>query len=392
MSFSLLSKFKYMKCIELLSPKKIVIGEGALGCFFEDFLKSGHKRLFILSIPVIRSIVEPYFAMLEKAGVAVKINEQVQAEPSFNGVEGILHEARTFGPDAVVGLGGGSVLDAAKFVAAQIDNDQTTEDLIGTGNLKKRTKPLVCLPTTAGTGSEVSPNAIFLDPADNEKKGIISPHLVPDAAYIDPSLMLGLPPEITVYTGIDAFVHCLEAYINRFAHPLIDGYALQGMKLIFENLHAAWSKGDDLKARAKVALGSLYGGMCLGPVNTAAAHALAYPLGSKYKIAHGLSNAVMLPYVLSYNKPAAIDRFALLAKNLGLSGCATNEEYASAVLVAIRNWLEAMHVPLKLSALGISETALDEMAASAMKVGRLLKNNVREIEMKDAKEIYKQAF
>ncbi len=215
---------------------------------------------------------------------------------------------------------------------------------------------------------------------------------MPDASYVDPLLTVGVPPAVTAFTGIDAFVHCLEAYLNRFAHPVVDTYALQGMKLIFENLKTAYQNGTDLNARAEVAMGSVYGGMCLGPVNTAAVHALAYPLGSKYKIAHGLSNAVMLPYVLEYNKPAAVERYATLAKHLGITGCSTSEEYADALIAEIQQWMESMNVPVKLSAIGIPESALDDIAESAMKVQRLLKNNVREIELKDAKEIYSQAF
>lgn len=360
--------------------------------FFDEFASSGYKRLFILSIPVIRTIIDPYLEKLEQAGVAVQLNEQIAAEPSFTEVEEILEEARVFEADAVAGIGGGSVLDAAKFVAAQIKNTQSTAEVIGIGNLKERTTHLVCLPTTAGTGSEVSPNAIFLDLSDNEKKGVISPFLMPDASYVDPVLTVGVPPAITAFTGIDAFVHCLEAYINRFAHPVVDTYALQGMKLIFDNLQAAYKDGADQEARANVAMGSVYGGMCLGPVNTAAVHALAYPLGSKYKIAHGLSNAVMLPYVLEYNKPAAVERFALLAKHLGITGYTTDDEAAGAVIEAIQQWMEAMNVPVKLSAIGIPESAIDDIAVSAMKVQRLLKNNVREISLDDAIEIYKRAY
>ncbi|WP_163712540.1 iron-containing alcohol dehydrogenase [Mangrovibacterium lignilyticum] len=381
-----------MDLIKLNTPSQLVIGDGSLSQFFEDFLKSGQQRLFVVSIPVIRQLLQPYYDKIEQAGIIICVNEQIAAEPSFAEVEEILAEARQFEADAVVGIGGGSVLDAAKFIAAQLRNTQTTTEIIGIGNLNGRSTYLACLPTTAGTGSEVSPNAIFLDTTDNEKKGVISPFLMPDAAYVDPLLTVGVPPAVTAFTGIDAFTHCLEAFINRFAHPVVDRFALDGMQLIFKNLKQAYDHGNDLEARAAVALGSVYGGMCLGPVNTAAVHALAYPLGSKYKIAHGLSNAVMLPYVLEYNMPAAVERFALLAKNLGITGCSTNEEYASAGIAAIQQWMESMDVPVKLSAIGIPESALNDIAKSAIKVQRLLKNNVRDIALKDAKEIYKRAF
>ena len=381
-----------MELIKLNTPSQLVIGDGSLAQFFEDFLKKGYQRLFVLSIPVVRPLLQTYFDQLDQAGISVKVNEQIAAEPSFAEVEGILDQARGFKADAVAGIGGGSVLDAAKFIAAQLENTQTTSEIIGIGNLKGRSTYLACLPTTAGTGSEVSPNAIFLDTTDNEKKGIISPFLMPDAAYIDPLLTVGVPPAVTAFTGIDAFTHCLEAFINRFAHPVIDRFALDGMQLIFKNLKKAYDQGDDLEARAAVALGSVYGGMCLGPVNTAAVHALAYPLGSKYKIAHGLSNAVMLPYVLEYNLSAATERFAIVAKTIGVEACSSDEEYAARGIEAIKNWIVDLNIPLKLSALEIPETALEDIANSALKVQRLLRNNVREISFDDALEIYRKAY
>ncbi|RKD90295.1 iron-containing alcohol dehydrogenase [Mangrovibacterium diazotrophicum] len=381
-----------MELIKLNTPSQLVIGDGSLAQFFEDFVKKGYQRLFVLSIPVVRPLLQAYFDQLGQAGILVQVNEQIAAEPSFAEVEGILAEAREFKTDAVAGIGGGSVLDAAKFIAAQLENTQTTSEIIGIGNLKGRSTYLACLPTTAGTGSEVSPNAIFLDTTDNEKKGVISPFLMPDAAYIDPLLTVGVPPAVTAFTGIDAFTHCLEAFINRFAHPVIDRFALDGMQLIFKNLKKAYDQGDDLEARAAVALGSVYGGMCLGPVNTAAVHALAYPLGSKYKIAHGLSNAVMLPYVLEYNLPAATERFAIIAKTIGVEACSSDEEYAAKGIEAIKNWIVDLNIPLKLSALEIPEAALEDIATSALKVQRLLRNNVREISFDDALEIYRKAY
>ncbi|MFV0375897.1 MAG: iron-containing alcohol dehydrogenase [Mangrovibacterium sp.] len=381
-----------MKLIQLNNPRQLVIGEGSLERFFNDFKSKSFRQLYILSIPAVRSLYQKYIDDLVDNGISVRVNEQITAEPSFIEVEAILAEACAFGADAVVGIGGGSVLDAAKFVAAQIGNDQTSAEVIGIGNLKGRNVWMACLPTTAGTGSEVSPNAIFLDTVDHEKKGVISPYLVPDAAYIDPLLTVGVPPTVTAFTGIDAFTHCLEAFINRFAHPLTDRLALDGMQLIFKNLKKAYDNGNDLEARAAVALGSVYGGMCLGPVNTAAVHALAYPLGSKYKVAHGLSNAVMLPYVLEFNLPAATERFALLAMNLGIEANGGNEELAAAAIVAVRNWIESMGISLRLSTLNIPENSLEEIAASALKVQRLLRNNVREVGFDDALAIYKKAY
>ncbi len=205
------------------------------------------------------------------------------------------------------------MLDVAKLVAAFIDSDQKAEDCFGTGFIKKKGLWLACLPTTAGTGSEVSPNAILLDERDKLKKGIVSPYLLADAAYVDPKLTMTVPAKVTADTGMDALTHCIEAYTNKFAHPAADIYALQGIKLIAANLLRAVKDGSDVEAREALALGSLYGGLVLGPVNTAAVHALSYPLGGEFHIPHGLSNAILLPSVMKFNRPANLSKYAEVA-------------------------------------------------------------------------------
>jgi len=378
--------------ITLRNPPVLAFGFGSLVRFFQDFKATGNKRLFIVTIPVFRQVLEPFLGELKGSGISVCVNDQIPGEPGFAVFEEILESARRYKADSVAGIGGGSVLDTAKLLAAQIRNTQETRSVIGNGLLGERKVYLACLPTTSGTGSEVSPNAIFLDETDNEKKGVISPWLVPDAAYIDPELTISLPPVITAYTGIDAFTHCLEACINRHPHPLTDGIALEGMRLIFQNLKRACENGHDREARAGVALGSVYGGMCLGPVNTAAIHALAYPLGSKFGMAHGLSIALMLPEVMAFNLPAATDRFAAVAKAIGLTGYGSDEAFAAAGIEAISGLVKSVGIPEKLSEVGIPVDALDEMAASALKVQRLLKNNVREVSFEDALSIYEKTY
>lgn len=381
-----------MKLVGLNIPSLLVIGSGSLAQFFDDIKKTSKKKLFIMSIDVVRPVIEKYLESLSGAGIEYVLNEQISAEPTFAEADDITEQARKFGADAVIGIGGGSVLDTAKYVAAQIDNNQTYLEIVGIGNLKQRNTYLVCLPTTAGTGSEVSPNAIFTDTADNEKKGCISPYLVPDASYIDPLLTVGVPPAVTASTGIDAFTHCLEAYLNVNAHTVVDEYALIGMKNIFFNLKKCYDNGNDAEARTAVALGSVYGGMCLGPVNTAAVHALAYPLGSKFKIAHGLSNALLLPYVLKFNLPASAQRLADLASYFGLADKGSVETNAKVCVEAITELIKSLNIPLRMSELGIKETDLEDLATSGMKVQRLLQNNPREITYDDALAIYKEAF
>lgn len=381
-----------MKLIKMHMPSQLIVGDGSLAQFFEDIKHADKKRLFILSITPIRQLLQEGLSSLDSCGIAYELNEQISAEPTFVEADDIVKQARAFRADAVIGIGGGSVLDTAKYVAAQVDNTQSYQEVLGNGNLNPRSTYLVCLPTTAGTGSEVSPNAIFLDTTDGEKKGCISPYLVPDASYVDPLLTVGVPPAITAFTGIDAFTHCLEAFLNINHHPVIDQYALQGMKNIYDHLLTCYNDGSNTEARTAVALGSVYGGMCLGPVNTAAVHALAYPLGSKYKVAHGLSNALLLPYVLQFNLPACEERLSILAKHLSLADQSSVSANAAHCVEAISQWIADLNIPSKLSAIGIKEEDLESLATSGMKVQRLLSNNPRAVSYADALNIYREAF
>jgi alcohol dehydrogenase class IV len=263
---------------------------------------------------------------------------------------------------------------------------------VGIGLLKGRNKKLVCVPATSGTGSEVSPNAILVDNSDNQKKGIISPFLVPDIVYVDPLLTISVPPSITAATGLDALTHCLEAYTNKFAHPYIDMYAFEGMRLIAANIVQAVVNGNDEEARTNVAMGSLLGGFCLGPVNTAGVHALSYPLGSMFHLAHGLSNALLLPHVMEFNLSAAPNRYANVAVALGCN-CGENDiETAKKGIEKVKEIMTDCNFPLQLRDVGVTEDSIPQMAKDAMKIQRLLKNNPRLIIEADAIEIYKAAF
>ncbi|MBO9658761.1 MAG: iron-containing alcohol dehydrogenase, partial [Chitinophagaceae bacterium] len=348
------------------------------------------KKVLIITIDPLLSVVEGLKTRLGST-VEVRTDTSIKQEPSFADFESLMKTAEPFDPDTVIGLGGGSVLDVAKLIAAQLGNDQQLSEYVSIGLLKGRSRRLICAPATAGTGSEVSPNSILVD-HENQKKGIISPYLVPDAVFVDPLLTVSVPPSITAATGIDALTHCLEAYTNKFAQPLIDVYAFEGMRLIAANIVKAVNNGNDTEARKHVAMGSLLGGFCLGPVNTAGVHALSYPLGSMFHLPHGLSNALLLPYVMEYNIPAAEKRYADVAIALGCERKQNDEATARAGVVRIRELIKACGLPATLSEVNIPEDAIPVMAADAMKIQRLLKNNPRLIEENDAVAIYKSAL
>jgi alcohol dehydrogenase class IV len=329
---------------------------------------------------------------LEAKGVNVVLNTSITQEPSFADVEQMMQEVNAFNPDAVVGIGGGSVLDVAKLIAALVGNVQKLRDIVGIGFLKSRPKKLICLPATSGTGSEVSPNSILVDEKDNQKKGIISPFLVPDIVYVDPLLTMSVPSSITAATGLDALTHCLEAYTNLFAHPLIDVYAYEGMRLIGAHIVQAVKNGNDEEARTQVAMGSMLGGFCLGPVNTAGVHALSYPLGSTFHLAHGLSNALLLPYVMEFNYVAAPKRYADVAIALGCERQADDVKTALKGIEKIRELIRDCGIPARLRDVRIPKEAIPQMAADAMKITRLLKNNPRPVTEADAIEIFNAAY
>ena len=381
-----------MNPITLLQPPRMVFGNGCAPQCAEFLAQRAVKRLLVVTSTPVLPVWESLKDAFRAAQVPCVLAPLVDAEPTCALFENVLQMAREEKIDAVIGLGGGSAIDVAKLVAALTHSSQTVNQVFGINLLAGRSLSLVCLPTTAGTGAEVSPNAILLDEADELKKGVISPHLVPDAAFVDPLLTLSVPPAVTAATGLDALTHCIEAYANKFAHPIVDTYALRGVELITKHLARAVQHGDDLEARAALSLGSLYGGLCLGPVNTAAVHALAYPLGGRYHLAHGLSNALLLPHVLRFNFSAAPERYADIAVTLGIPRNGSHLHTAEAGVEFLSRLSRDCGAPQKLSALGIPRDAIPWLASSAMKVTRLLKNNLRPLTEADAVHIYEAAY
>ena len=372
-------------------PGKLVFGNGTLSKLSDEISNLGCAKVLIPTVSALLPVIESFIDQLKKKNIEVFIDTSIVQEPSFQDFEDLMKKVSAFNPDAIVGIGGGSVLDIAKLVAAQLESTQTLSEIVGIGLLKGRKKKLICVPTTSGTGSEASPNAILVDNTDHQKKGIISPFLVPDIVYVDPLLTVSVPPQVTAATGLDALTHCLEAYTNKFAHPYIDMYAFEGMRLIASSLADAVQDGNNEAARSAVAMGSLLGGFCLGPVNTAGVHALSYPLGSMFHLPHGLSNALLLPYVMEFNMPAAPGRYAGVARALGCSNGKDDLELACEGIKKIQLLISRCGIPSRLSDVGIPKDAIPQMAADAMKITRLLKNNPRPITLEDAIDIYSAA-
>ena len=382
-----------MRPLTIINPNRLVFGNGCLNQLILDLKESLYKNIFVVTFPQLKPlIIDTLVDEIKTSGKMLHVDESISSEPTIDAFKKVLNSAFKFKTDCVVGIGGGSVMDVAKLVAALCDKKQSIEDVIGIDLLKARQIPLICVPTTSGTGSEMSPNAIIMDESDQLKKGVISRFLVPDASYIDPLLTKSVPSAITATTGIDALSHCLEAYANKFAHPIVDLYALEGIRLVAANLKKVIDDGTDDDARANLALASMYGGMCLGPVNTAAIHAIAYPLGSEFHIAHGLSIAVLMPHVMKFNSSVEPKRFAKIGLALGVETGKDDYNTAQSGIQKLKELMKACGIPQSIKDLGISEQAIGSMAESAMKVARLLKNNLREVTIENVEQIYQEAL
>ena len=382
-----------MRTLTFLQPQRLTFGRGCVADAMEYVRAKGFARMHVVGSPSQRETCERLRAELASEACVVTVDAATPPEPTVAAFHAALERAREADAECVIGVGGGSPLDVAKLVAAFVRNgEQRVEETFGIGLLRGRACHLVCLPTTSGTGSEVSPNAILLDEAAQLKKGVISPFLVPDATFIDPELTHSLPAFTTAATGLDALTHCIEAYTNKFAHPLVDVYALEGVRLAARYLARAVRDGSDAEAREGMSRASLYGGLCLGPVNTAAVHALAYPLGGEFHVAHGLSNAVLLPAVFRFNAEAAPERHAEVAVALGAERASSACETAMRGAERLEELAAECGIEIDLTKLGIARDAVPRMAASAMTVQRLLKNNPREVTQADAERLYRECF
>ncbi len=379
-----------MNNITLLQPQRIIFGQDSVLNIKDDSIVVNSASILILIAEPVRFLFEKIVEDFKNAGKQVlEIVYLFPGEPTFHQFEKLLVQSKAFNPDCVIGVGGGSVLDSAKLLAAMTGNEQIYTEVVGVNLLQKRMKKLICIPTTSGTGSEVSPIAILLNEATQTKSGIVSPALLADVAYIDPLLTAGLPPKFTAETGMDALCHCIEAYTNKFSHPTIDVYALKGIELIARNLLKAYQNSSDIEARSAMALGSMYGGLALGPVNTHGVHCLSYGLGGKFYISHGLANAVLLTAVMRYNVETLPEKHAEIAIAMGIEPKETALETALAGIEFIDILLRNLNIPTALTELGVCEKNLPELAQIAMNTTRLLNNCPRPISKEEAIGIYR---
>lgn len=372
------------------TPRVICEFDGALqlGSLCNEF---GAKRAVLITDPGLQKvglIDAPYQALID-AGIDTLLWTRVEADPPESTILEAVKGAQDFGADIIIGLGGGSSMDTAKLVALLCGNPQQLDAIYGIGLANGPRLPLIQVPTTAGTGSEVTPISIVTTPTQ-EKKGVVSPLLYPDVALLDAKLTMGLPASITAMTGIDAMVHAIEAYTTKHKkNALSDGLAIRGMQLMTAHIDDAVSANPSREAREAMLQGSMMAGMAFANAPVAAVHALAYPLGGHFHVPHGHSNALVLIEVLKFNRDAACAQYAELARAV-LPGerFADDDAACDRFIRYMTDMVERMPFTRQLRDVGVTEADLDMLATDAMKVERLLINNPREMTFEAARAIY----
>lgn len=379
------------------TARRIVGGRHAVHALPQHLQELGRLRSALLvTQPSARRLgyADAVAGQLQAMGVSVQMLADVRPEPTADQIRAM--RARIAGEpfDVYIGIGGGSVLDATKMLAVLATNAEEVEELIGVDRVKRRGVPTVLVPTTSGTGSEVTPNAIVTLPGERLKAGIVSRHLLPEMAILDPTLTLELPPPMTAATGMDAFTHALESYISNKANPLSDLFAMEAMRLISPHLLVAYRDGSNIDSREHMLLGSMYGGMALTAAGTAAVHALAYPLGGAFGIAHGVANSMLLPHVMEYNADVIAERLANVAHAMGLDDgngrVVSAARAAERVIATLAEWTRELQIPQNLRDYGVTDEDIPNLAASAAKVTRLLDNNPKPLDTEQMQRIYRK--
>ncbi len=373
---------------------EIIFGEGALQQVGVTAKKFGEKVLLVIDPAISKAgLLELILKPLQEENLHVATFSDIEPEPWVEIADEAGKAAREEKCNSIIGVGGGSAMDVAKAASILVTNPGKACDYQGLELVKKPGLPKIMIPTTAGTGSEVTFTAVLSRREPKMKAGINSRYLFPEIAVLDPSLSVPLPPEPTATTGMDALTHAIEAYTSLQASPLSDIVAREAIKLIGANLKTAVRQGKNLNARSNMLLGSLLGGIALANAGVGAVHALAYPLGGSFRIAHGVANGLLLPYVMKFNVGECTDKYAEIAGLLGekVSGLSTDSA-AEKAISSIVKMSEDVSIPRRLSELRIDEKNFPEMADAAMKVTRPLENNPRKVSREDAISIYREAL
>ncbi len=384
-----------MSTFTVTQPTQIHYGPGTIDKLPQVILEfQAKKPLVVLDPGLVKAGLEPaILEPLRARGMDFSLFTRVDPEPGLLLADDACTQAKENGCDCVVGIGGGSAMDVAKAAAILVTNGGKAEDYLGLGKITRAGLPKIMVPTSAGTGAEVTFTAVFINEKTGSKGGMNGDPLYPDCAILDPELTLSLPPHITAATGIDALTHALEAYTSIQAHPISEMYSIKAITLIMRAIRQAFSDGRNLRARGDMLLGSLLAGKALATAGVGLVHAMAYPLGGMFQIPHGLANAVLLPYVVEYNLIGNLEKHVVLARLLGEKTTGLSERQAAEKASQALHQLNAdLNIPATLQELGINPEKIPEMADIALTVARPVENNPRQPSREAIMAIYAYAM
>lgn len=377
------------------TTRRMVMGPGSLKRIGEEVRRLNAKSVMVITDQglVKSGIVSTLETLLRKDEIVVSRYDAVDPDPGYEIAVRAAESTKQVNAELVIGIGGGSSLDIAKTASVLATNSSNVESLFGIDMVPKPGLPMILIPTTAGTGSEVTPIAILSDYQDKLKKGIVSPYLFPEVAILDPELTLGLPAPVTAATGMDALIHAVEAYTSVNATPLTDMLSERSMSLVFDNIRTAFANGQNLAARSNMLQGSLLAGMAFANAGVTAVHAFAYPIGAEFHIPHGVANSIMLAPVMEFNLLGNLPKFVRMAQLFGEDTYGMSDRRAAQLAVdSLATLAKDLKVPSSLGEFGVKEKDVPSLAEGVMKVTRLLANNPRELKLQDAEEIYRKVL
>jgi alcohol dehydrogenase class IV len=374
---------------------RIVMGPGSIKTIGTEVKARGANRVLIVTDKGV--VAAGLLKSIEESFKAVKIKyavfDKVEPDPRYEIVADCVEMAKKERAQMLVGIGGGSPMDITKTAAIMLTNKGPIGAYFGVNLVPKAGLPIILVPTTAGTGSEVTPIAILSDEGEKLKKGIVSPYLYPAISILDAELTMGLPPHVTAATGMDALIHGIEAFTSVNATGITDMFNLRAIELIYKNIRIAYAKGDNIEARSAMMEGALLAGVGFANAGVTAVHAFAYPIGAEFHIPHGIANTLMLPHVIRFNVLGNLEKFAQLAKPFGIpTEGLDNLQIVDKVIAAIDRLADDIKVPRHLAEFGVKEKDIPMLAEGALKSTRLLVNNPRNLTLEDAKKIYKAAL
>ena len=372
-------------------PSCVYGGEGSIEKIKEIIAREGADRIVVFSDKGIEAtgLLKLLTSELDQLEVQYHIFTDCKPEPTYLQVEEVVNLVQGYACDLIIGIGGGSVMDAAKLASVLKDAPYTIRDLMNDPSLAKKKVKTVMIPSTCGTGSEATCNAIVAVPEEQSKKGIVNEEMIPDYVILDSRMIAKLPKPIVAATGVDALAHVVECYTSKKATPFSNPYALEGAKLIFDNIREAYNNPDNMEAKNNMMLGAYYGGIAITGSGTTAVHALSYPLGGKFHIAHGVSNAILFAHVMAFNKDGCEPQLAQICDAINPQLAKESESVrAQYVIDQIAEIVRDTNIPTDLNQYGVSMENLDFLVTAGSQQQRLLVNNCKELSLEDIREIY----